>query len=78
MLLSLSLLALAAGLVGASPAPLPEPAPDKTLSARAGTISNPVIYEDYPDLDVFRVGSVYYYVCGRFLCPVELSEMRSS
>jgi hypothetical protein len=73
---SLPFLAIAAQLVGAIPAPQPQPQlkpgaislprASKTLSARAGTISNPAIWEDFPDLDIFRVGSVYYYSSSTF------------
>ena len=40
-----------AGPVGSSP----------NLLALAATFDNPVLWQDYPDLDVFRVGDVYYY-----------------
>lgn len=31
-----------------------------------GTFANPVIWQDHPDLDVFRVGSVFYYSSSTF------------
>ncbi|EAQ88813.1 hypothetical protein CHGG_05432 [Chaetomium globosum CBS 148.51] len=34
--------------------------------SRATTFNNPVLWEDYPDLDVFRVGSVFYYSSSTF------------
>jgi beta-xylosidase len=36
------------------------------LEPRADTFNNPVLWEDYPDLDVFRVGDVYYYSSSTF------------
>lgn len=37
------------------------------LGARAATtFNNPVLWQDYPDLDVFRVGDVYYYSSSTF------------
>lgn len=36
------------------------------MSPRADTFNNPVLWEDYPDLDVFRVGDVYYYSSSTF------------
>jgi len=36
------------------------------ISARATTFDNPVLWQDYPDLDVFRVGDVYYYSSSTF------------
>jgi len=32
----------------------------------AATITNPVLWQDYPDLDVFRVGNVFYYSSSTF------------
>jgi beta-xylosidase len=37
-----------------------------TVHPRAATFTNPVLWEDYPDLDVFRVGSVFYYSSSTF------------
>ncbi|KAK0616697.1 hypothetical protein B0T14DRAFT_436030 [Immersiella caudata] len=37
-----------------------------TALSSAQTFRNPVLWEDYPDLDVFRVGSVYYYSSSTF------------
>ncbi|KAL2189186.1 glycoside hydrolase family 43 protein [Thermothelomyces heterothallicus CBS 203.75] len=34
--------------------------------ARAAEFNNPVLWEDYPDLDVFRVGSTFYYSSSTF------------
>ncbi|KAL2155752.1 hypothetical protein VTH82DRAFT_494 [Thermothelomyces myriococcoides] len=34
--------------------------------ARADEFNNPVLWEDYPDLDVFRIGSTYYYSSSTF------------
>ncbi|KAK0644364.1 glycosyl hydrolase [Cercophora newfieldiana] len=31
-----------------------------------GTLRNPVLWEDHPDLDVFRIGNVYYYSSSTF------------
>ncbi|KAK3296403.1 arabinoxylan hydrolase [Chaetomium fimeti] len=39
---------------------------DTTLRPRATEFNNPVLWEDYPDLDVFRVGSVFYYSSSTF------------
>lgn len=36
------------------------------LAGRATTFTNPIIWEDYPDLDVFRVGDVFYYSSSTF------------
>ncbi|KAL1840385.1 hypothetical protein VTJ49DRAFT_511 [Mycothermus thermophilus] len=37
------------------------------LTPRQGTtFTNPVLWEDHPDLDVFRVGSVFYYSSSTF------------
>lgn len=40
--------------------------PLNSLSARADTFNNPILWEDYPDLDVIRVGDVYYYSSSTF------------
>lgn len=40
--------------------------PDTSLASRADTFSNPVIYQDYPDLDIIRVGDVFYYSSSTF------------
>src|SRR5438270_296136 len=37
-----------------------------TLTSRAETFNNPVLWEDYPDLDVFRIGDVFYYSSSTF------------
>jgi beta-xylosidase len=36
------------------------------LATRVATFNNPVLWEDYPDLDVFRVGDVFYYSSSTF------------
>jgi beta-xylosidase len=36
------------------------------LESRATTFNNPVLWQDYPDLDVFRVGDVFYYSSSTF------------
>lgn len=57
----------AASLAGlAAAGPVPAVIPDSALAARAPTISNPAIWEDYPDLDIFHVGNVYYYSSSTF------------
>lgn len=40
--------------------------PLSSLTARADTFNNPVLWEDHPDLDVFRVGDVFYYSSSTF------------
>ncbi|KAK3901710.1 arabinoxylan hydrolase [Staphylotrichum tortipilum] len=40
--------------------------PSCPITPRATTFTNPVLWEDYPDLDVFRVGSVFYYSSSTF------------
>ena len=40
--------------------------PFKSLGPQAETFENPVIWQDYPDLDVFRVGDVFYYSSSTF------------
>jgi beta-xylosidase len=36
------------------------------LAERADTFKNPVLWQDLPDLDVFRVGDVFYYSSSTF------------
>ncbi|KAM7198185.1 Glycosyl hydrolase, five-bladed beta-propellor domain containing protein [Rhypophila sp. PSN 637] len=36
------------------------------LAPRATTFNNPVLWQDHPDLDVFRVGDVFYYSSSTF------------
>ncbi|KAH8712018.1 glycosyl hydrolase [Phaeosphaeriaceae sp. PMI808] len=36
------------------------------IEARADTFNNPVLWQDHPDLDVFRVGDVFYYSSSTF------------
>ena len=39
----------------------------RSLASRAATtFTNPILWEDYPDLDVFRVGDVFYYSSSTF------------
>ncbi|KAJ4985474.1 glycosyl hydrolase family 43 [Stagonosporopsis vannaccii] len=40
--------------------------PFKVARADAATLNNPVIWQDYPDLDVFRIGDVFYYSSSTF------------
>lgn len=35
-------------------------------SSQATTLQNPVLWQDHPDLDVFRVGDVFYYSSSTF------------
>ncbi|KAL5386145.1 hypothetical protein DPSP01_004229 [Paraphaeosphaeria sporulosa] len=37
-----------------------------SLDARATTFTNPILWEDYPDLEVIRVGEVFYYTSSTF------------
>jgi beta-xylosidase len=37
-----------------------------SLDARATTFTNPILWEDYPDLEVIRVGDVFYYTSSTF------------
>lgn len=46
----------------ASAKPIAQP----ELQSRATNFSNPVLWEDHPDLDVFRVGDVFYYSSSTF------------
>ncbi|KAK0708585.1 glycosyl hydrolase [Lasiosphaeris hirsuta] len=41
-------------------------AANPALPARATNFTNPVLWQDYPDLDVFRVGHVFYYSSSTF------------
>lgn len=36
------------------------------MQSRADTFNNPVLWQDHPDLDVFRVGDVFYYSSSSF------------
>jgi beta-xylosidase len=40
--------------------------PLSASASRQATFNNPVLWEDYPDLDVFRVGDVFYYSSSTF------------
>ncbi|KAI4627908.1 hypothetical protein J4E80_002043 [Alternaria sp. BMP 0032] len=42
------------------------PLASKELTSRATTFNNPVLWQDYPDLDVFRIGDVFYYSSSTF------------
>ncbi|ORY17286.1 glycosyl hydrolase family 43 protein [Clohesyomyces aquaticus] len=42
------------------------PFDESTLNKRATTFTNPILWEDYPDLDVFRIGDVFYYSSSTF------------
>ncbi|KAF1937938.1 glycosyl hydrolase family 43 protein [Clathrospora elynae] len=57
----LALFGLLSGLATASPMDV-----NHGLTSRATTFDNPVFWEDYPDLDVFRVGDVFYYSSSTF------------
>lgn len=37
-----------------------------SLDPRATTYTNPVLWEDYPDLEVIRIGEVFYYTSSTF------------
>lgn len=39
---------------------------DARLTSRATTLQNPVLWQDHPDLDVFRIGDVFYYSSSTF------------
>ncbi|KAI0174525.1 glycosyl hydrolase family 43 protein [Pestalotiopsis sp. NC0098] len=54
---------VAALLVGCATALPSSPAIEPRQSA---TYTNPIVYEDLPDLDVFRVGDVFYYSSSTF------------
>ncbi|PKS08750.1 hypothetical protein jhhlp_004803 [Lomentospora prolificans] len=64
-LLQLSLLACQLGATLASPLASQNQSPN-SVSPRATTFNNPVLWEDYPDLDVFRIGDVFYYSSSTF------------
>ncbi|KAL5344965.1 hypothetical protein ACLOAV_009918 [Pseudogymnoascus australis] len=57
LLVNLITAGFAASLSAASPGAIQE---------RASTFSNPVLWEDLPDIDVFRVGDVFYYSSSTF------------
>ncbi|KAF2869644.1 arabinoxylan hydrolase [Massariosphaeria phaeospora] len=42
------------------------PVANSSLAKGATTFTNPILWEDYPDLDVFRVGDVFYYSSSTF------------
>ncbi|KAK0710179.1 arabinoxylan hydrolase [Lasiosphaeria miniovina] len=44
---------------------------------QAATFSNPVLWQDYPDLDVFRVGDVFYYSSSTFAYSPGAPVLRS-
>ncbi|GAB1319357.1 Xylosidase [Madurella fahalii] len=39
---------------------------DHTITPRADTLTNPVLWQDYPDLEVIRVGNAFYYSSSKF------------
>lgn len=61
MRLLLATLAICSSLVGLATA-----SPLHDLAERATTFNNPVLWEDYPDLEVIRVGDVFYYTSSTF------------
>lgn len=56
--------ALLWGLIASSASATPVINP--ALQSRATTFDNPILWEDYPDLDVFRIGDVFYYSSSTF------------
>jgi beta-xylosidase len=62
----LSALSLLAAVGSTSPLVVPATSPNPALMARATTFNNPGLWQDYPDLDVFRVGDVFYYSSSTF------------
>lgn len=44
----------------------PAPSYGTRVRPRAHTLTNPVLWQDHPDLDVFRVGDVFYYSSSTF------------
>ncbi|KAH7109631.1 glycosyl hydrolase [Dendryphion nanum] len=56
--------ALLWGLIASSASATPVINP--ALQSRATTFDNPIFWEDYPDLDVFRIGDVFYYSSSTF------------
>lgn len=63
-MLSTSSIFIAAGLLASFGVATP---PAMLLGSRQeATYSNPVLFQDLPDIDVFRVGSVYYYSTSTF------------
>ncbi|KAK3312358.1 arabinoxylan hydrolase [Apodospora peruviana] len=51
--------------------------PVSPRAAAAATFNNPVIWEDHPDLDVFRVGDVFYYSSSTFAYSPGAPVLRS-
>lgn len=47
------------------------------LQSRADQLTNPVIWQDHPDLDVFRIGSVFYYSSSTFAYSPGAPVLRS-
>jgi beta-xylosidase len=64
--LSVKLVALLAGHLAVIATANPAFVRDVAVAPRAATFSNPVLWEDYPDLDVFRVDDVFYYSSSTF------------
>ncbi|KAK4113205.1 glycoside hydrolase family 43 protein [Canariomyces notabilis] len=46
-------------------------------SAQSQTLTNPIIWQDHPDLDVFRIGSVFYYSSSTFAYSPGAPVLRS-
>jgi beta-xylosidase len=42
------------------------PLTSEIIGYRATNLTNPILWEDYPDLDVFRIGDVFYYSSSTF------------
>ena len=42
------------------------PVASDAITTLATNLTNPILWEDYPDLDVFRVGDVFYYSSSTF------------
>lgn len=49
-----------------SPTPTPTPSGTPSPWPPSATFSNPVLWEDYPDNDIFRLGNAYYYSASSF------------
>ncbi|KAM7182851.1 glycoside hydrolase family 43 protein [Naviculisporaceae sp. PSN 640] len=64
--------ALAASPLGVRSAPGPG-----NVLPRATTLTNPVLWQDHPDLDVFRVGDVFYYSSSTFAYSPGAPVLRS-
>ncbi|WP_344056174.1 RICIN domain-containing protein, partial [Sphaerisporangium rubeum] len=53
---------------GTNPTPTPTPTatPTPTPSGPGGTYNNPVVWQDFPDVDIIRVGDAYYMSSSTF------------